>query len=123
MDRRIITGFTYPNGHKISQTQLESRHGVKYIINYKGHPKGFHLELRSSGQHYLRLELKTYCPDEIDILIPIAKKNVKGAFWVAMSKLCERVFLTTSELAAISRRQDAFIAYISERIRAYERTH
>lgn len=114
MDRSIITGFTYPTGHKISQAQLTSRHGVKDIINYKGFPKGFHLEFQE-GRIYIRVELKTYCPDEIDFYIPVLNKNFEGAFWDAMTELVKHVFLTSGEIAALTIRRHAFVAYCRER--------
>lgn len=99
------SAMLYPDGSHISQEQLDSRHGLFEITNRNNKPKGIHV-FRNKGAYYLRVMLKQHCPDQVVFQVRIQDQDVEAAFWSALAKMCRRVYLTSSEIAAYIHRLD-----------------
>lgn len=99
------SSYLYPSGHRISQKQLTSRHGVKPIAQRVDKPKCIGLYTKND-QHYLRVQVKPYCPDSVNFTVKITGRDFDSAYWKTLAKLCTKVYFTDSELAAFVHRLD-----------------
>lgn len=84
--------------NKPTLKQLNSRHGVKPLVNRNGLPKGILID-----GDYVELLNKRFCPDQIRKKFNIRRLGVTGAFNKALLYFYNDGRITMQEMVTMSR--------------------